>query len=112
MSTLTETVHAGAFLISEAPGLRSREKRLVVSGQDLAAGAVVMLSGGKLTAWTGGTSAEVHGILLYPCDATGGDTMATFIARDAEVRTADLTYTAGTTTLVVNDLLLLGIVCR
>ena len=41
MATLTESTHAGEFLVSEANGCRSRDTGTVVSGQDLVAGAVV-----------------------------------------------------------------------
>lgn len=41
MTTLTEGQHAGEFIVSEAPGRRSREKVTVISGQNLKAGAVL-----------------------------------------------------------------------
>jgi hypothetical protein len=108
----TELLHAGGFLLSEAPGYRSREKLYVASGQDLDAGELVMLSAGKLVAYDGATASQVHGVLFAAVDASAADVMATFIARDAEVRLTDLTYPAGTQTLSVNELLELGIVCR
>lgn len=37
----TETTHAGEFIVSEAPGSRSRATVTILSGQDLAAGAIV-----------------------------------------------------------------------
>jgi Bacteriophage lambda head decoration protein D len=45
MTTLTETVHAGGFLVSEANGNRSRDAGTLISGQNLVAGAVL----GKIT---------------------------------------------------------------
>lgn len=42
---LTETTHAGGYIISEAAGNRSRENGTLISGQDLPAGAVL----GKIT---------------------------------------------------------------
>jgi len=39
--TLTEGQHAGEFLVSEAPGRRSREEVAVITGQNLKAGAVL-----------------------------------------------------------------------
>lgn len=52
MTTLTENFHAGAFLVSEAMGTRSREAITVLSGQNLKAGAVLgaTLAGGAATA--------------------------------------------------------------
>lgn len=90
MTALTEGRHAGEFILSEAAGQRSRENVTIVSGQDLKAGAVL----GKIT--TGGKYTEVNqgaddgsqtavAILIADCDATGGDTAAAVIARDAEV---------------------------
>lgn len=42
---LTETTHAGGFILSEANGNRSRDNGILITGQDLAAGAVL----GKIT---------------------------------------------------------------
>lgn len=41
MTTLTETLHAGGFLVSEAPGDRSRDTGTLITGQNLVAGAVM-----------------------------------------------------------------------
>jgi len=41
MTVLTEDFHAGAFLVSEGNGTRSREQITVASGQTLKAGAVI-----------------------------------------------------------------------
>ncbi|MDX2223601.1 MAG: head decoration protein [Rhodospirillaceae bacterium] len=49
MPSVTETMHPGEFLISEAAGNRSREKVTVLSGQNLKAGHVL---GAVLTALT------------------------------------------------------------
>lgn len=111
MAALTEPNHAMEFLVSDQ-GPICYEQGVVASGQNLDAGEVVMLSAGKLVAWTGATSATVVGILCYPVDATGGDKPASFLARLAEVRAATLTYPAGTLTLVDNDLAALNIILR
>lgn len=50
MTTLTEGQHAGEFIVSEANKTRSREPVTVLSGQDLAAGAVL----GQITGGIGG----------------------------------------------------------
>lgn len=49
MTTKTETAHRGAFLISEAPGERSREQITLLSGQSVNDGAVL---GKSVTAGT------------------------------------------------------------
>lgn len=50
MTTITEDFHAGAFILSEANGFRSREQRTVLSGQTLKAGHVVGKAHGSATA--------------------------------------------------------------
>lgn len=106
MTTKTETLHAGAFLISyEDDGHYCFEQATVASGQTLDAGEAVMLSGGKLVTWDGATASVLVGLMLYPVDASGGDTKGTYLARGtAEVRGADLTYPASTYALLVADL--------
>lgn len=111
MTTITEAVHAGAFIVSDSGG-RSYEQKLVASGEVLVAGEVVMLSATKLVAFDGASASTCLGVIVYPVDATDADVMATYLARDAEVRAADLTYPAGTRTLTENDLNALGIILR
>jgi hypothetical protein len=50
--SLSEKLHAGGFLLSEAPGNRSRERGVLNSGQNLVAGAVLgqLLAAGAATA--------------------------------------------------------------
>jgi hypothetical protein len=57
MTTLTEVLRAGHFLISEANGYRSREQVTVLSGQNLKVAHVV----GKVTHSTSGSSAPFAG---------------------------------------------------
>lgn len=104
MTATTETNHAGAFLESEANGYRSRKTGTVASGQNLAAGEVVMLSGGNLVAHDGVLATDgsvvtaVEGIMFDAVDATGGAVSgAVYIARDAEVKTDKLTFPTETT---------------
>lgn len=104
MTTVTETVHAGAFLQSEANGFLSRETATVASGQNLKAGHVVQLSAGKLVACSGTLATDgtlvtdVVGVLFDAVDATGGDVAGcVYVARDAEVKDVDLTYPTETT---------------
>lgn len=123
METFTETAHGPEFILSEASGSRSRENGTLVTGQNLAAGTVVMSDGGgKLTAYTGhdtteGGSDEAVGILLYPVDATDEDVRCSYLARDAEVNLKALVYPADTTggdqeANTISSLALLGIICR
>lgn len=102
MTTKTEAVHAAAFLISyEDEGSYSFEQGVVASGSNLPAGQVLMLNGSnKLVAWDAGTASPIAGILYQPTDASAADTPCTYVARSAEVRLADLTYPAGTDTLL------------
>ncbi|RWC29836.1 MAG: head decoration protein [Mesorhizobium sp.] len=105
MTTLTETVHDGEFLESEANGFLSREAATVASGQVLNAGEVVEFSAGKLIACSGALATDgslvtdVAGILFAGVDATDGDvTDCVYIARDAEVKDDLITYPTETTT--------------
>lgn len=122
-STFTEAAHAAEFILSEANGQRSRENGTLVSGQNLAAGAVVMDNGaGKLTAYTagevtdGGTD-EAAGILIAAADATDADVAVSYLARDAEVNLKLLTYPAESTAggeeaNTIASLALIGIIAR
>ncbi len=126
MATKTEPLHTGGFIASEANGERSRETGTVVSGQDLKAGEVVQLdSNGKLTAADGIPNSDdleldtpVVGIMFAAIDATGGDIAnAVYIARDAEVVDADITYPDESSPgsekdQTVASLALLGIIAR
>ena len=52
MTAITESPHTAGFLLSEAPGNRSRDNGVLASGQNLKAGAVV----GKITRGAASTS--------------------------------------------------------
>ena len=116
MSTLTETLHAGVFIASEANGERSREVATVKSGETLVVGEVVQLSGAKLVAADVVTA--VVGIMFDAVDASSADvTGAVYIARDAEVVDADITYptestAGGEKVATVASLAALGIIAR
>ena len=126
MATKTEPLHTGGFIVSEANGNRSREVATVVSGQNLGVGEVVQLdANGKLTAADGIPNSDdaeldtaVVGIMHAAIDASAGDIVnAVYIARDAEVNDADITYPDETSPGTEKDqtvasLLLLGIVTR
>lgn len=124
MATLTESRHAGEFLISQANGNRSREVATVKSGQDLVAGQVVQFSAGELIAASGDLDTagdldtQVAGIIWDNVDATGGAVAnCLYIARDAEVKDAALTYpdestAGGEKAATVASLAALGIIVR
>lgn len=127
-ATLTEGPRNWGFVLSEAPGTRSRENGVVKSGRKLDAGTVLQWDagtvGGKLIAFTAGSldsngvpAIEVAGILGADCDATDADTAAAYIARDAEVNLNNLTLPAETTAggqldATTAGLALLGIIAR
>ena len=123
MAAITENRPAASFILSEANGQRSRENGTLVSGQNLAAGTVVMDNGeGKLTAYTAldvtdGAVDEAKGILIYAGDASAGDISVSYIARDAEVNQKLITFPAETTVgdeeeHTIASLELIGIICR
>lgn len=112
MTALTETRHAGEFILSEANGHRSRENGTLLSGEDLEAGTIVMLNGAsKLVEWDAG-STEAAGILIDTVDASGGDTKVAYLARDAEVNVNLITYPTDELAAARATLALLGILCR
>lgn len=65
MASQTESIHAGEFLVSEAPGHRSREEITVLSGQDLVAGQVL----GKVTVGSGAFAAFGTNVGACTCGA-------------------------------------------
>lgn len=74
MTTKTETVHAGGFLVSELPGLMSRIKATLNSGQNLGAGTVLgrILSAAAAVAGTNtGTGAVTVGAAIGAATVPG-----------------------------------------
>lgn len=119
MTTLTEGMHAGEFLVSEANGTRSREIATLTSGQDLEAGTVVATVSAKLVAFDqdGADGSEtITGILYDGVDASGADQPCVVIVRDAEVNGAELVWPAdieaGEKTTAIAALAALGIIVR
>lgn len=119
MTVFTEGAHDGAFILSEANFHRSRDNRVLASGQNLEAGTLLMVDGGetRLIAWTGanftdGTDDQVVGILIANTNSTDGHKNVAIIARDAEVLLNRLTYPAGTSALAIDQLKNLGIIAR
>jgi len=98
--TLTESVHAGAFMGAWHAGTLSIEKATVLSGENLVAGQVISLNNdGKIIAQDGELATDgslvtaAAGILWDNVDATDGDVAdCVYVARLAEVKDDKLTY--------------------
>lgn len=74
MTTKTEVLHAGGFLISELPDLMSRKQAVLNTGQNLIAGTVlgVLLSAAAAVAGTNtGTGAVTVGAAIGPATVPG-----------------------------------------
>jgi hypothetical protein len=99
MTTFTEGRHAAEFIIWEPGGHYSRENGVVLAGENIAAGEVIMDNGaGKIVPYVMGTGNTVLGISIYPVNADGGvDVPAAYLAREAEVNGNLLTYEAEST---------------
>lgn len=102
MAALTEGKRTAEFVLSEANGDRSRENVVVVSGQNLTAGAVVgkITASGKYKEYNPGNadgSQTAVGVLYASTDATSADAKGVIYARDCEVRKADLVWFTGAT---------------
>lgn len=97
---ITETRHAGEFLISEGEGHYSREIATVLSGSGVVVAGTVLAkvtASGKYvpvvdTAADGSQTAVA--VLLRGVDATSADAKGAIIARNAEVNGKTLTYSA------------------
>lgn len=121
MTILTEGLPNIAFLVSEANGYRSREQVVIVTGQNLAGGAVVgkITASGKYAVYNNAAvdgTQTAAGILMYAKDATAADKAGVIIARDAEVNEGELVYAAGTSagdkTAAKVELVAAGIIVR
>lgn len=118
---LTESPHAGGFVLSLANRNRSLENVTILSGQDLQAGAVLgkVTSSGKYVAFDNDAtdgSQTVAGVLLAACDASDGDQQAAIVARDAEVNEHELVWDEDNDTADITaglaELITLGIIPR
>lgn len=121
LGSLTETGHAGGFIMSEANGHRSRENVTLVSGQVVKAGEVlgIITSGGKYATYdnqaSDGTQAA-KAVSINDADASDGDIEIAVIARDAEVNGNELVFSGNSSptdnTAGEADLLAVGIIVR
>lgn len=100
MAVLTETRHAGEFVLSEGNGNISRDNITIVSGAGVIRAGTVL---GKITASGKYTPSPATGadgsqnavaINLYEVDATSADVAVSAIMRDAEVNSNILAYAA------------------
>ena len=124
MTVLTEGRHAAEFLVSEANHTRSRETITVKSGENLVAGQLIELSGSEAVAASGDLESDgtlttaLVGILFDNVDATDAAVAGcVYIARDAEVNDAELTYptestAGGEKAACIASLKALGIIVR
>jgi hypothetical protein len=99
MTTLTESIHTGEYLLSEGNGAISREQ-VVIAGGDYPAGQVlgIITASGKYTAHdpAAADGSEVAAAILYgPVDASVADADGVITARLAEVNDDLLTWKAG-----------------
>lgn len=105
------------FILSEAPGQRSRENGVLAEGENLAAGTVLMASGANLVAYDAAGESTAVGILMYNVNATDAAQAVSYLARDAEVNQKLLVYPeesseGGEEAATIASLADLGIICR
>lgn len=122
MATFTESTHVSDIVKREFDQLHNRETVTVVSGQNLAFGAVVgkITASGKYAAYNNAAATGVEvaaGVLLEAANASGGDVKAVILKRGpAVVSRPDLVFAGGTSDNDKNaayaDLEALGIVAR
>lgn len=114
MTTKTEGVHTGEFLLSEGNGSISREVVVIPSGQGkLAPGTLLNSSNQAVT--SGANAATVAKILYSAVDATSSAVKAVAITRAAEVFGEKLympSFSADQKLLVAQTLAALGVVVR
>ena len=105
MTVLTEGMHTGEYLVSEASGTRSREVVTLVSGQSVVAGEVLgkITASGKYAAHDEGASDGTENavaISFAAVDASSADANCVITARDSEVNGTELTWPDG---IAAND---------
>jgi len=114
MTTKTEGVRTGEFLLSEGNGSISREVVVIPTGQGQL-GPGTLLNSSNQAVSSGANAATATKILMDYVDATSTDVKAVAIARDAEVFGEKLympSFTADQKLLVAQTLEALGIVVR
>ena len=100
MTTLTESTHAGEFIVSEANGTLSREVVTVASGSGVIPAGMVLgkiTVGGKYKPYDDDNAdgSEVADAIAYDgVDATSADQSVVVVFRDAEVKLSALQWAA------------------
>jgi Bacteriophage lambda head decoration protein D len=121
MPELLEGRYAGEFIVSEGNGKISRETITVLSGESLAAGAVLgkITASGKYKALDPAAvdgSEAAAGVLYDAVDASAADAEGVAIVRLAEVNVAELVWPDGITapqqTTALGELAALTIIAR
>lgn len=117
-----ETLHANAFVVSEANGFRSREEVVIAESQTLIPGTVLgkVTAGGEYVQHAPGAvdgSEDAVAVILYPVTTGVGETKrAAVYLRDCELRESDLTWAEGITseqkTAAIGKLAETGIIMR
>lgn len=102
MATLTEQLHAGAFIVSEAPGFRSRNTANLPAGVTVRPGQVlarVTASGLTVALAPAASDGSEKAVEIAVYGVTGGANPAQVatIDVDAEVRASDLEWPVGIT---------------
>lgn len=102
MATLTEPLHPGAFIVSEANGFRSRNKARLPAGVTVRPGQVlarVTASGLSVALAPTATDGSEDAVEIAVYGVTGGANPAEVatIDNDAEVRASDLEWPVGIT---------------
>ena len=95
MARLVEGKHAGAFLVSEAEGSRSRESVSIPAFQStMNAGSVFYLDpiSAVPVLYTDAALEDPKGILFDNLTASSSPQQITYIARDAEVNGAEIEF--------------------
>ena len=117
----TEARHPGEHIVSEANGALSREQGVLITGQNLVAGAVLGLitASSKYTELdpaAGDGSQVAAGILFAAVDATDADADCVVNVRQCEVMAAALTWPSAITgpeqTAAEAELVAAGIIPR
>lgn len=121
MTVLTDGRHTAEYIASEANGTRSRDVVTLITGQNLAPGAVLgkITASGKYTAVDPAASdgsQTAAAVLFDPVDASAADKPAVVTLRDTEVKAVALVWPSGISgpdkTTALGQLASLGILAR
>lgn len=119
----TERNYPEEVVLSEGPGSRSRDVVVILSGQNLKAGAVLgkITASGKYKQCDNTTPASdgsqnAAAVLLADVDASAADAKGVALTRDAEIKTELLVHNAGASApnkaAQITNLATFGIIAR